>query len=113
MDVGQSFRRIAENMGRRFVLMTALVALAASAVGAQAVVQHLSLKEAEERAAQNHPRIRAGQYAALAAGETVREVRSAYFPTVFGAVTGAEAQRGSVIAAGGLNNPSVLDRFAY
>ena len=39
-------------------------------------------------------------------------MRSAYFPTVFGSVTGAEAQDGSRIAAGGLNNPIILDRVA-
>ena len=61
---------------------------------------------------QNHPQIRAAQYAAQAAGEVVREARSAYFPTVFGSVTGAEAEDGSRITAGGLNNPIILDRFA-
>lgn len=76
-------------------------------------VQRLSLKDAEDRAVQNHPQIRSGQYAALAAGETVRQVKSAYFPTVFGSFTGAQAQSGSALAAGGLNSSSVLDRFAY
>ena len=62
---------------------------------------------------QNHPQIRAVQYEVLAAGEIVRQVRSAYYPIVLGSVTGAEAQEGTRIAAGGLNNPTVLDRFAY
>jgi outer membrane protein len=75
--------------------------------------QRLSLKEAEDRAVQNHPQIRAGQYAALAAGETVRQIRSTYFPTVLGSFTGADAQAGTRIAAGGLNNPTILDRFAF
>ena len=35
------------------------------------------------------------------------------FPTVFGSFTGAQAQDGTRIAAGGLNNPIILDRFAY
>jgi outer membrane protein len=86
--------------------------LSGSGLRAQDVVR-LSLKEAEERAVQNHPQIRAGQYAALAAGETVREFRSAYFPTVFGSLTAAQAQDGTRITAGGLNNPTILDRFAY
>src|SRR4029079_6627523 len=73
-------------------------------------VQSLSLKEAELRAVQNHPQIRAVQYAAMAADESVHQVRSAYFPTVYGSVTGAEAESGSRIAAGGLNNPIILDR---
>jgi outer membrane protein len=75
--------------------------------------QKLSLKEAEDRAVQNHPQIRAGQYAALAAGETVRQIRSTHFPTVLGSFTGADAQAGTRIAAGGLNNPTILDRFAF
>jgi outer membrane protein len=76
-------------------------------------IQRLSLKEAEERAVQNHPQIRAGQYQALAAGETVRQIKSAYFPTLLGSFTGAQALDGTRIAAGGLNNPTILDRFAY
>src|SRR5262249_26748383 len=49
---------------------------------------------------------------AQAAGEVVREVRSIYYPTVVGSFTGAGAQDGTRIAAGGLNNPTILDRFA-
>ena len=40
-----------------------------------------ALKDAEKRALADHPQIRAAQYAALAAGEVVREAKSAYFPT--------------------------------
>jgi outer membrane protein len=83
----------------------------ATAAGAQPV-QRLSLKDAEQQALRNHPAIRATEYSAQAAGETVREVRSAYFPTVFASFTGAQAQDGSRIAAGALNNPIILDRFA-
>jgi outer membrane protein len=42
----------------------------------------------------------------------VREARSAYWPGVFGNVTGAAAPDGTRITAGLLNNPSVLDRVA-
>jgi outer membrane protein len=76
-------------------------------------IQRLSLKDAEAQAVRNHPAIQAGHYSALAAGETVREIRSAYFPAVSGSFTGAQAQDGTRIAAGGLNNPTILDRFAY
>jgi outer membrane protein len=72
----------------------------------------LSLREAEARALQQHPQVLAGQYTAQAGAEITREVRSAYFPTVFGSVTGVESQDGSRIAAGGLNNPIILDRAA-
>jgi outer membrane protein len=76
-------------------------------------VEHLSLDQAEQRAVANHPSVRAGEYATLAAGEEVRQVRSAYLPTVYASFTGAQAQDGTRIAAGGLNNPAILDRFAY
>ncbi|HEY7287689.1 MAG TPA: TolC family protein [Vicinamibacterales bacterium] len=72
----------------------------------------LTLEEAERRALQNHPQLQATQFASAAAREVVRETRSAYFPTVVGSVTGAEALDGSRIAAGALNNPIIYDRFA-
>ncbi len=111
-------------MTRVAVIIAALALLARPARAAQSpssgsapapVVQSsqaLSLRDAEARALQNHPQVIAGQLAAQAGGETTREARSAYFPTVFGSVTGAAAQDGSRIAAGGLNNPIILDRLA-
>jgi outer membrane protein len=92
-------------------LFIALLVVAAGAAAQD--VQRLSLKEAEEQAVRNHPLIRAGQYQALAAGESVRQIKSAYFPAVLGSFTGAQAQDGTRITAGGLNNPTILDRFAY
>jgi outer membrane protein len=88
-----------------------LVLLGAAPAAAQSAPP-LSLREAEARALQQHPQVLAGQYTARAGAEITREVRSAYFPTVFGSVTGVESQDGSRIAAGGLNNPIILDRAA-
>jgi outer membrane protein len=82
----------------------------ASRASAQAV--RLSLKEAEMRALDTHPLIRASQDIALAASEVVRETKSAFYPTAVANVTGAGAEDGSRITAGALNNPSILDRFA-
>jgi outer membrane protein len=87
-------------------------ALLAAASAAAQTAPPLSLRDAEARALQNHPQILAGQYTAQAGTETTREARSAYFPTVYGNVTGADAQDGSRVAAGGLNNPIILDRVA-
>jgi outer membrane protein len=95
----------------RSVGLLVLLVVAGARVQAQNA-QPLSLRDAEARALQNHPQVLAGRYAAQAGGEVTREVRSAYFPTVYGSVTGAEAQDGSRIAAGGLNNPIILDRVA-
>jgi len=91
--------------------VAAVLSFAAGAALAQDV-QRLSLKEAEQRAIQNHPLIRAVQFAAQAADQSVRQVRSAYFPTVYGSLTGAQAAEDSRITAGGLNNPIILDRVA-
>jgi outer membrane protein len=101
-------------MKRRASCLGITVAIAWACAGQAAAqsAQPLSLKNAEARALQNHPQIRAGQYAAQAGSEVTREVRSAFFPTVYASVTGAEAQNGSRIAAGGLNNPIILDRLA-
>jgi outer membrane protein len=93
------------------VLWLAALILAAAPVAAQPPAP-LSLHDAEARAVQNHPQVLASQYAAQAGGEVTRETRAAYFPSVFGSVTGADAKDGSRIAAGGLNNPIILDRLA-
>lgn len=92
----------------------AFVAIASPALAQSAApaAVHLTLQEAEQRALSSHPRVRAAQYSAQAAKEVVREARSAYFPSAAGSITGADAQNGTRIAAGGLNNPSILDRFA-
>ena len=110
--VAQPFRaaRAARDTGRPKGLRYAVgvVFIAANA----AAQTPLTLKDAEQRAVAAHPVIRAGQELALAAGENVREARSAYFPTAFGSFTAAGAMDGTRIAAGSLNNPTILDRFA-
>ena len=95
----------------RTVVASALAWLLTAPVAAQ-TAPSLSLRDAEARALQNHPQVLASQYVAQASAEVTREARSAYFPAVYGSVTGAEAKEGSRIAAGGLNNPIILDRLA-
>jgi len=72
----------------------------------------LTLAEAEQAALRNHPQIQAAEFGALAASQVVREARAAYYPTVVGSISGADAQPGSRIAAGGLNNPIIYNRVA-
>lgn len=91
------------------VVLVLSVPLAATAQTAE----HLSLHDAEQRAGQNHPQVRAADYNARAADQAIREARSGYLPYVSASLTGTEAETGSRIAAGGLNNPIILDRFAY
>jgi outer membrane protein len=95
----------------RLPIATVLLCLAARSGLAQPVMP-LSLREAEHRATENHPQVRAAAYSAQAAEESVRQARSAYYPSVSLNLTGAQAESGTRIAAGGLNNPIILDRFA-
>jgi outer membrane protein len=74
--------------------------------------QPLTLQDAEKIAIQNHPQIQAATQLALAAAAQVKEVQSAYYPQASGALTGAEAENNSRIAAGFLNSPSLFDKFA-
>jgi outer membrane protein len=75
--------------------------------------QNLTLEEAEKTALQNHPQVLAASELATAASEQTRVVRSAYYPQAYGSATGVEAENGSRIAAGALNNPIIFNRFAY
>jgi outer membrane protein len=99
-----------------FVLVSS--AFACSPVHAQVAspaapaVQSLTLADAQRIAIQNHPDIQAAQDVAAAASQHTRQVRSAYYPTAFGSVTGVESEHNSRVAAGGLNNPIIYDRYS-
>jgi len=99
-------------MPRSTLVFTLAITAALAGAAAAQTPQALTLAQAEQTALANHPQIQAAQSSALAAREIVREARAAYFPTAFGSVTGAGAENGSRIAAGGLNNPIIYDRFA-
>ena len=90
----------------------AVAALAAAAAARAQTPPRLTLKDAEQRALAGHPDVLGAQAAAQAAQETVTEVRSAYWPTFFGSVTGVGAPDNTRITAGALNNPSIFSRFA-
>ena len=88
------------------VLMTTVAVMTAAATAA-AQTPPVTLAAAEQTALHNHPQIQAAEFGAVAATQAVRESRAAYFPTVIGSISGAAAQSGSRIAAGGLNNPII------
>lgn len=96
----------------RIQMLIASAALVAAAAPAVAQTPPLTLAAAEQSALHNHPQIRAAEFGAVAATQVVRESRAAYFPTVLGSFSGADAQSGSRIAAGGLNNPIIYNRVA-
>jgi outer membrane protein len=74
--------------------------------------QSLTLAEAEKIALQNHPQIQVANYLASAATARVQQARSAYYPQAYGSLTGVDAQRNSRVAAGGLNNPIIFERYS-
>jgi outer membrane protein len=97
----------------RFLLALGLALAPSAVLAADAqTAQPLTLAQAEQTALRNHPQIQAAQYTSSAAKEVIREARSAYFPTISASVTGTDADNGSRIAAGALNNPVLYTRFA-
>ena len=93
------------------IIMALLGASLVAALGDEP--RPLSLKEAEEIALVKHPKITAAELIALASKQAVRETRSAFFPTITANATavGTTAEN-TRIAAGGLNNPLILNRNA-
>ncbi len=49
---------------------------------------------------------------ALASQQVTREAKSSYLPAAYGSITAVDARDGSRIAAGGINNPVLYERFA-
>ncbi|HXJ96574.1 MAG TPA: TolC family protein [Terriglobia bacterium] len=76
-----------------------------------AAAQVLTLKDAEALALKNHPQVLSAQYQALATNEVVREELSAYYPTVYGSVTGSVADHQTRIGAGYLTDSRLFNRF--
>jgi outer membrane protein len=99
------------NWLRRFFTLVVVLSLQAPLIFAQPV-EKLTLEQAEAIAVTNHPQIRAIRYTAQAANEVTRETRSAYYPYAYGSLTGAGAEHNSRVAAGGLNNPIILNRYS-
>ena len=95
----------------RLLTLAVAATLWATASPAQNL-EKLTLQEAEQIAIRNHPRIQAAVNLASAAKAQVTQARSAYYPTVYGSLTGADAESNSRIAAGVLNNPIIYDRYA-
>jgi outer membrane protein len=79
---------------------------------AQPAPRQITLGEAEQIALRNHPRIASADLSARAAGERVKEARSAFFPTVSANITGVGAEHNSVVEAGALTTSSLYSRAA-
>jgi outer membrane protein len=76
--------------------------------------QRLTLREAEDIALAQHPRISVANLIALAAQQSVKQARAAFFPNIYasGTAVGVADTNNTRIAAGYLNNPNVYERTA-
>lgn len=72
----------------------------------------LTVAQAEAVAIKNNPQITIGKLRALEAQQFVRESRSALLPNAYLSLTGVDANPGSRLAAGFLNNPILFPRAA-
>lgn len=73
----------------------------------------LTLQQAQALALKNNPQISAAHLVALASHQQTREVRSNLWPTASVDVTGVDAESGTRITAGALNNPIIYERAAF
>ncbi len=80
-------------------------------VPAQTPGPPLSLQDARAIALKNHPQVLAAQAGYLRTDQFIREARSAYYPTVNGEVTGAQANLSARLGAGALNDPRMFNHF--
>lgn len=104
------------------VVAVLLVCLSASRSIAQQQPQPLSLKEARQIALANRPLVRAANLSVAGARQNTIQVQSARYPQLSASITAVDAYRETTtqdgkevtldtrIAAGGLNNPTILRR---
>jgi outer membrane protein len=100
----------------RHSLVHAVVALIGSAmlcggVWAQTPTA-VSLAQAQQIALQNHPRIASAALTAQASASVIKEVHSAYYPTLSGNLTGVGSEHNSVLSAGNVTTSSIYNRAA-
>jgi outer membrane protein len=98
---------------KKAVCFMLLLCVAGSLPAADAP-HRLTLREAEDMALAQHPRISFANLIALAAQQSVKESRAALFPNIYasGAAVGVADTNNTHIAAGYLNNPNVYERVA-
>jgi outer membrane protein len=83
---------------------------AAAGVAQSAPPSRLTLQDAEQIALRNNPSINIARLTVLAQAENARAARSAELPTITANFTAVKPHDGTRIAAGGLNNPLILER---
>lgn len=81
-------------------------------VPGQVAPTKLTLKQAEQLALKNHPRIASALLSAQAQNSVVSQARAAYYPTAAANVTATAANDATVLASGALPTSSLNTRFA-
>jgi outer membrane protein len=81
------------------------------ALTAQTAAPTLTLADAEAMALKNHPQILAADANSLSADQITIENRAAYYPTLNGEITAAQANLDSRLGAGVLNDPRLFNHF--
>jgi outer membrane protein len=98
------------NMKRTVVVVVTILG-SSTLLRSQNTGPQLSLQEAWAMALKNHPQVLASQAISLRASQITREARSAYYPTVAGDITGAQANVNSRLGAGVINDPRLFNHF--
>jgi outer membrane protein len=87
-----------------------MLAMSGMGVAWAQVPATISLAQAQDIAVRNHPRIASAALSAQASGFAIKEVRSAYHPTLSGNVTGVGSEHNSVLSAGAVTTSSIYNR---
>jgi outer membrane protein len=98
---------------RRAFWITLLLGAAVSPRAAEAP-RPLTLPQAEQIALAQHPRISMAHLTALAARQSTKQARSAFYPNIYASATavGTADPNNTRIGAGALNNPLIYEREA-
>ncbi len=97
---------------RNSLFLALWILLRTASAQEQPAAMRITLPEAEQIALRNHPRVASADLNALAAGQRIRQARSAFYPAVSANITGVGAERGSAIEAGALTTSSLYNRAA-
>jgi len=95
----------------RLILLAPIALIISGQIEAQTAVKP-TLEEARRIAVEQHPQIMAALLTARAAHQVPSQIRAAKYPNLVANMTSAGAGENTTIAAGALNNSSVLNRAA-
>ncbi len=99
-------------MTKRFLIVVSVAYVCfAACAGAQTAAPSLTLAEAEALALKNHPQILASEAGYLRADQITVQTKAAYYPSLNGEITAAQANQDARLGAGVLNDPRLFNHF--